>query len=303
MNLRHLRIFVAACETGSFTRAATRLQMSQPALSKIVRDLEEQYSLRLFTRTGRGVRLTEGGQLFHKRATAILREFDLLEEELLKVQDEAVGDVNVSIPHRVGRFIMLPLVKRFTARFPRASIHVFENLNIDTQHMIVCGDVDIGLFYLPPKPPSVAVEKIGAEHLYVVGAADIIGENNPITMAEASRLPLILPGARAHYRGFINNAFSAASYVPNVVRELETVHGLLAFAMEGEGATILPYSNIREEVESKLMNARRLIEPAIRREVCMAVRNQASSKLIRDAASLLKEVASEHCEQARWMYS
>ena len=117
MNSRHLRIFVAVCEAGSFTRAAARLGMSQPALSRIIRELETRHHLPLFSRTGRGVRPTDAGLIFRDRAIRILGEFNQLEEELTRIREDVVGDVNVSIPHRVGRSIMVSLVRQFAARF------------------------------------------------------------------------------------------------------------------------------------------------------------------------------------------
>ncbi len=294
MNTKHLRIYVAACEAGSFSHAAAQLGMSQPALSRIIRELEARQGLQLFTRTGRGVQPTQAGSVFRARALRILGELDLLDEELTQIREHAGGDVNVSIPTRVGRIVMMPLIKRFAGRFPRASIHVFENLNVTTQNLLASGEMDIGIFYLPPRPSSIVFERIGVEDLFVVGQADIVGpDGNPISMAETAELPLILPGEHAHYRKFIGAAFVAGGHTPNVVRELETVHGLLAFAMVGEGVTILPYSSVWEEVEQGLVNARKLVEPPIRRQICIAVRNQATNKLVRDTVVVVKQVVNE----------
>ena len=304
MNTRHLRIFVTVCEEGSFSRAATRLGMSQPALSRIVREQEAARRLHLFHRTGRGVKPTRAGRVFHDRAVRILDELSLLEQELAQIHGDVTGDVNVSIPYRVGRIILLPLVKSFGACFPRASIHVFENLNVTTQQLLINGEVDIGIFYLPPKPLNLVYECVGVEELYVVGRADIIGENNnSITMADAAKLPLILQGEQAHYRGFINSMFAAAGYAPKVARDVETVHGMIVFAMEGEGATILPHSSVCEEVDQGLVSQRKIVETAITRQVCMGARSPGTSRLVRDTIPIVRRIVDEHRTIAGWMSS
>src|SRR5581483_10317758 len=76
MELRHLRYFVAVAEERSFTRAAARLHVSQPPLSRQVRDLERELGVTLFDRTTRTVRLTEAGRVFHVESLAILRRAD-----------------------------------------------------------------------------------------------------------------------------------------------------------------------------------------------------------------------------------
>jgi len=301
LNTRHLRIFVASVETGSFSRAATRCGMSQPALSRISRELESTHQRQLFSRTGRGVRPTAAGLRFHEHAVRILDETGRLGEEL--AQDHDIEDVNVSIPVRAGRFMMQPLIKRFTTLFPQSSIQVFENLNSDTKHLLTSGDMDIGIFYLPPKPSSLVFECMGFEEMYIVGRPDIVGKSDkPIPMSKVAKLPLILPGSRAHLRDIIDKTFSTNGCSPNIVRELETVHAVLAFAMEGEGVTILPYSNFCEEIEQRIpITARKIVKPEIRRKICIAVSRHSSSKLVRNTVSMINQVIDDHRGKALWL--
>ena len=301
LNTRHLRIFVATVEAGSFSRAATQCGMSQPALSRIIRDLENSHQILLFNRTGRGVSPTAAGTKFLEYAIRILEDTDRLGEELAKVHD--VGDVSVSIPVRGGRFLVAPLIKRFTTRYPQSSIQVFENLNNDTKNLLLSGEIDIGIFYLPPNPAGLIYECIGFEQMYIVGRPDIVGtRNQPMAMSEISKLPLILPGTRHQLREIIDKAFAANGCTPNVVRELETVHAVLAFAMEGEGAAILPHSSISEEIEQHVpITARKITDPEIQRQIAIAVSNHSNSKLVRNTVSLINQIIDEHRHKALWL--
>lgn len=302
MNSRHLKIFIAVCEAGSFSHAAAQLGMSQPALSRIIRELESTHGLELFVRTGRGVRVTPAGERFQTRAARVLDELKRLEDELAELRQYDVGEVNVSIPLRTGKIMMVPLIKQFSASFPKAAIHVFENLNLTTQDLLLSGKIDIGVFYLPPKPPGLSLTRLGIDELYVVGRPEMIGPNDTtITMAEAADLPMILQSPSAHYRGFVDRAFADGGLTPNVVRELETIDGALAFAAEGEGATILPYSSVWEEVAQGLVTARKLVESPIQRQVCIALRHQNARRLVRETMALVRRVAAESRSKARWL--
>lgn len=300
LNTRHLRILVTTVAAGSFSRAAMQCGMSQPALSRIIRELESTHQIQLFIRTGRGVRLTTVGARFHEYAVRILSETDRLAEELAQSDDSEV--IKVSIPVRGVRFVVPPLIKRFTKCFPHATIQVFENLNLETKRLLTAGDVDIGIFYLPPNPSNLIFECIGFEELYIVGRPDIVGKSKtPLNMSKVSKLPLILPGSRHQLREIIDKAFSIKGCQPNVVRELETVHAVLAFAMEGEGAAILPYSNISEEIEKHIsISARKITNPEIRRQICIAVSNQSSGKLVRNTISMISQIIDDHRDQALW---
>ena len=86
MELRHLRYFIAVAEEENVTRAAERLHLSQPPLSRQIRDLEEELSVTLFERTARTVRLTTSGKLFLKEAVAVLQR---VEEAVLSVKASA----------------------------------------------------------------------------------------------------------------------------------------------------------------------------------------------------------------------
>lgn len=264
--------------------------------------MEASHDIKLFIRTGRGVDLTEAGRLFRDFALRIVRDVELLKSEMQQLRGEINGEVLVTIPLRVGRLILAPLVRRFSENFPKAAIYVYENINPVSQELLVSGEMDIGLFYDPPRPPSIIIDKIGNEDLYLIGKPDILGKTDqPIDLADVAQMPLILPGPHSHYRGYVDKVFSSIGLSPTIVRELDTVDGLLSFVAEGEGVTILPYSNVAREVDEGRATARKIINPPIRRRLCVATGKHATSSLVRKTVTLLKQVIIEHGEPARWL--
>lgn len=302
MKIRHLQMLLAVEQAGSISRAASRLGVAQTSLSRIVRDLEETHGVKLFERTGRGVRPSKAGEAFLRQASSVVFEYEQLLECAERLRGTEVGALNVSIPMRVGRLIMAPLVTSFSNTFPNASIHVFENLNIQTHDLLAAREMDVGVFYTPPEPPNLTSEELGYEELYAFGSSALLGDDGaPITMAEVASHPLLLQSRPAHYRGLIEDSMRKAGHVPNVGRELETIHAHVSFAAQGEGLTILPYSNLWEEVANGELVARKIIEPTITRGISVAACSSSANPLVRHTIVLIKQAFVENSDRAKWL--
>lgn len=302
MKIRHLQMLLAVEQAGSISRAASRLGVAQTSLSRIVRDLEEMHGVKLFERTGRGVRPSKAGEAFLRQTSIVVAEYNQLLQTAERLRGTEVGALNVSIPMRVGRLIMAPLVTSFSNMFPNASIHVYENLNIQTQNMLAAREMDVGVFYTPPEPPNLASEELGYEELYAFGSSALLGtDKTAITMAEVASHPLLLQSRPAHYRGLIEDSMRKAGHVPNVGRELETIHAHVSFAAQGEGLTILPFSNLWEEVANGELVACKIVEPTITRGISVAACSNAANPLVRHTIALIKQAFLENTNRARWL--
>ena len=295
-------MLLAINTAGSMSRAASPLGVSQTALSRLVRETEQSYGIRLFDRTGRGVRPSKAGEVFFAHAQSVVDEFDKLVACTQRMRDQDIDELNVSIPLRVGRLIMAPIVTEFYRSFPNASIHVFENLNLRTQELVADGTMHIGLFYTPPKPSNLSCETIGTEDLYAFGSADVLhGQSETITMAEVASFPLLIQSKPAHYRNLIESRMLKAGFKPKIGRELETIASHAMFAMEGEGLTILPYSNLCQEVENGELVARKIVEPKISRRISIAACSNSASPVVRQTVALIKQAFDANRDRARWI--
>lgn len=302
MKISHLKMLLAAEQAGSISRAAARLGIAQASLSRTVREIEKANGIDLFERTGRGVRSSKAGQEYLRHVQSVVNEFDKLMACAERLRGTEVGELNVSIPLRVGRLVIAPLVAGFSQKFPNAAIHVYENLNTRTQELLASREMDVGVFYTPPVPPNLSCEDLGREELYAFGSSALFGEGTTtITMEELASFPLLLQSKPAHYRGLIEDSMRKAGHTPIVGPELETIHAQVSFAVQGEGVTILPFSNLWQEVESGELVARRIIEPAITRGISVAASSNAASPLVRQTITLIKQTFADNCDRARWV--
>lgn len=302
MKINHLQMLLAVEQAGSISRAATRLGVAQTSLSRTVREIEKAHSIELFERTGRGVKTSKAGEEFLRHAQSVVAEFDKLLNCAERLRGSEVGELNVSIPLRVGRLIMAPLVMNFSKKFPNAAIHVYENLNVETQELLATREMDVGVFYTPPVPSSLSCEDLGREELYAFGSnALLTDEAATITMAELASYPLLLQSRPAHYRTLIEDSMRKAGHTPIVGRELETIHAHVSFATQGDGVTILPFSNLWQEVANGELVARRIVEPTITRGISVATSSNAANPLVRQTITMIKETFAENCDRARWL--
>lgn len=301
-NVANLRIFLAACELGSFSRTAHWLGLSQPAVSRTVRSLEKAAGVTLFRRNGRGVQLTEVGRILREHARRVVHENAEMAAALAQLSGEELGEVKVLLPFYVGRILVPPMIARFTEMFPHASIRIFEGAAVETPRRLTAGEAELGLFYSPPGRSMPTSEPVAVEHIYLVGLPDLLGrDSRPITLAEAASLPLILPSQHTPFRALVDAAAQRVGLRLRVEHELELSYAQLAFVLEGKGATMIPYSHCYEEIERAVIVARPIVTPAISRDILLASGSKAAGRLTRGAFDILRRVIAEHRPAFRWL--
>ncbi len=301
MKIRWLEFFVAVAEEQSVSRATVRLNTSQAALSRVIRELEATLKVELFQRTGRGMRLTAEGEVLTEAARDVLQSYSDFEAKARDISGSGVGSLRILLPMRLSAFVLRPFMASFSRKYARASAEVFEALNIDIQSQLREKKADIGLYYSPFNFDGDTGEQIASEALYIAGTPDLIGmEDTPITMAEASKLPVFMQSPPAAYRDMVEQSFVQNGHQLNVLQNLNTVDAHLQFALNGYGVTILAYSAIKRDADAGTLVARKIVEPQIRRGIYIGSASQATTHMQRDALSMLKQVAYESRETLRW---
>lgn len=145
MELRVLRYFLAVAQEGSVTRAARRLHISQPTLSKQLKDLEGELGKKLFVRSSFSVRLTEEGMLLRKRAEEILDMVDKTEEEFKALGEVNGGDIHIGTAESDGIRHLARRIKAVQARYPRIRVHLYSGDRSDLAQRLEQGLLDFAV--------------------------------------------------------------------------------------------------------------------------------------------------------------
>lgn len=172
LNLAHLRAFAAVAEHGGFSRAAIRLRVSQPAVSKAVRELERRLDIALVDRSGRRPRLTEAGLALFTRARELFGLEQIAEEELRAMRGVERGILRVGASTTIATYLLPPLLARFRAKHPGVTLRVASANTRAVARLLLDRRVDVALVEGPVTHARIAERPWRRDQLIVIAAAD-----------------------------------------------------------------------------------------------------------------------------------
>ena len=153
MELRHLRYFVAVGEEEHFGRAALRLRVAQPALSRQIQDLEREIGFKLFDRLSRGVKISSAGRLFLEEARRILQQLNEATERAQRVARGQSGTLRVGFTENASwRGVVPDSLPLFRERYPDAELQLNPLPSLQQLEAVRSGRLDAGFMFNPPKP-------------------------------------------------------------------------------------------------------------------------------------------------------
>lgn len=243
MDLRKLRYFITVAETGSISGAATVLGLAQPALTQSLSRFENEIGLRVLIRTRTGVRLTEGGQLLYDEGKELLARADILSRTAARHANGEAGLVRVGYVSTALHVLPRAIVA-FQQAFPQSRVKMQEVATLAQIEAVKTGEIDMGICYLPPAPPTWLHCSVLSEHPLraVLPAASPAARAKSIGMADLAALGLVLfpPNKGVPSQAEIVDAFRRAGTDPRVVHEANPSVAVMACVAAGLGAGVLP---------------------------------------------------------------
>lgn len=245
MELRHLRYFVAVCESLHFGRAAARLQIAQPSLSHQIRQLETELQTMLLRRTKRRVELTEAGRVFLKEAREIVARADHAAVIVRRASRGEVGTLRVAAAYWIDPTKILEAVRSFNAE--NAAIQVeLQTMSVPLQVVALRDErLDVGFVRPPVNEPSIMSEMLLQEPFMVALPADH-------RLARSSRIPLsslagesfvfIRRDAVPIFYDLVLKVCRDAGFVPHAPHEADYPQMVLGLVAAGMGISLVPAS-------------------------------------------------------------
>lgn len=296
MNLTRLKYFVSVAESGSFSRAAAALHMTQPSLSRQVQLLEDEVGLRLLERTGRGAVATEAGTALLVHARAIFALADTASADLQERLRNPRGRITIGLPPRVAQVMTADLVERFHAKFPDAGITVMEGLSIRLREWLVGGRVDVAIVFDPAPSPQITCELLVREPLVLASARPLPPR---IRLAEVTERRLVMPAAPHALRQLLERHTAPRGKALDLVAEVDSVQTVLSLVARGVADTVLPLSAVRAWRYPEPIYWARIQTPVVRNELVLAVPSaRPATRLTRFAQELLRELVPRHFRDA-----
>jgi DNA-binding transcriptional LysR family regulator len=248
INLNQLRVFHVAAKVRSFTRAAAALFLTQPGISKHIKELEEYYGTRLFDRLGKKVVLTQAGEILYEKTETIFNMIDKLKEELDELQGLTRGVLNIGSSITIGIYILPTVLGRFRSLYPNIDVHMDIALNQQIAEMIISNSVDFGFLGAPVHDERVTLEPFFKDELVlIVPSNHEWAHRNAIEPHELLRQPFILSRRGSGTRSVIGERLGRIGISLKNTLEFGNTEAVKKAVEAGLGVSIVSRIAIRRE--------------------------------------------------------
>jgi len=306
IELRRLRAFVTVVEEGNITRAAQRLYIQQPPLTRLLQSLEEEFGVKLLERLPRGVEPTEIGKILFQEAKLLLQRAENLNATLQRASEGKQGNIRIGFTSSAALHAFVPnVLRRYREVYPRVTAQLEESGSTELLQALVNRTLDVAFVRTPVLGmPELKIERILQEPMMValpVGHPLAQDTGGPIALNSLNNEGFILyrrPAGQGLYDAILAACYRAG-FSPRIIQEAPRLTSCLSLVGAGLGVSIVPACMVRlggdGVVYLPLSNAAELHAPlylAQRKEVAQR-KDQQSSAMINTFCALVKSQLDE----------
>jgi len=263
MEIQALRYFVEVAHRQGFTRAGQALHVTQPAVSKAVKALEEELGTPLLVRDRRGVQLTEAGRQVLVRAEGVLDALREIEEEVAGAVRLRRGRLRLGVPPMVGVTFLPPLLAEFHRAHPGILLELREEGSHRIEELVLGRELDVGAVVLPTDEQAFATLPFVDDELRVVlPARHPLAGRRSLALEELKDTPFVLYRAEFALHGHIREACRRRGFEPRVVSESSHWDFIVAMVAARIGVAFLP-DPICRQLDRRRVRTVRMTGPPI----------------------------------------
>ncbi len=267
ISLRQLQAFSAVARLGSFTKAASALHTTQPALSVQISQLEDALGLKLFDRTTRTVGITRVGQELLPRAERTLAELNGIVTSATGLGTRSTGRVLVAALPSVASSLLPEAISGLRREFPGIAVVLTDALGERIIELVKAHEVDFGISGFPPAEARLLFSPLGSDEMVAVSLpTGAFAKAHRTTPAELASHPLVLMSRDSSVRRIVEEAFAAAGQLTAPVHEPTYMSTAIAMVRAGLGIAILPSSASEVRAASDLV-CHRIASPIMGRRI------------------------------------
>ena len=263
MTLRQIRHFIAVAETGSISAAAQAVYISQSTLTLAIQQLEQEIGVTLFNRHAKGMTLTHQGHQFLRQAHLILATVDNAKRSLQQSTDQVAGQLIVGVTSLVAGYYLADLLTRFPRAYPNVEIRAMEDERPYIEHLLVSGEIDVGVLILSNLEDRHALQTevlTHSPHRLWLPAQHPLLERDSINLADVAREPLIQLNVDEMDRN-AQRMWAAASLQPRITLRTASTEAVRSLVAAGLGVSIQPDMTYRPwSLEGDIIEARTIAD-------------------------------------------
>jgi len=269
-NLSSYRIFYTVANTGNISKAAKELYISQPAISKSIQKLEESVGCKLFSRSSRGVVLTDEGKLLYEHVSEAFETLTMGEEKLKRSIELGVGHLKIGVSSTLCKYLLLPYLKEFIRQNPHISISISCQSTNDTLKLLEDNKIDIGLIGKPENLKNIHFDFLEEIEDIFVAAKDYLRNLKARGIQKDHILQsstLMLLDKNNMTRQYIDDYLQENQIIIKDSIDISDMDLLIDFARIGVGVACVIKNFVREDLENGTLVEIPLGFPIHKREV------------------------------------
>ena len=289
MDFEQLKTFQLVSRLKSFSRAAEKLGVTQPAISAQVRSLENEVGARLFDREGGKVTFTAAGRLFEPFAEHCLQCHSHILAGVSELYQSPRGEISVSTNEAISLYVLPTVFAQFKKLYSRVHLSIVRSERTRTLEAVFSREVDFGIVSLPVKDSRFLIHSIHKDEvLLVTSPSHALADRQTVKLDEIIQYPLLMI-KHGRQREKINNFFNSKDLQPRVAMELESSELLKRLIGAGIGMGFLPHTNVAVDEQAGLLKTMKVEGMRVQRELAIVYRKD---KTLTRAAHAFLEVAT-----------
>ncbi|MCC7446348.1 MAG: LysR family transcriptional regulator [Anaerolineae bacterium] len=266
LNLHLLRIFGAVVDSGSFSGAARKLYISQPAVSQAVQELERQVGLSLLIRSGRSIRLTEAGRLLYDYTRQILATEHAAELALEQLRGLEHGQLAIGASSTIGVYLLPRLLSSFHQRYPGIRLRLDIGSTAQIVERLLTADLDTALVEGPVAHPHITTQFWRDDALVVIAMpTHPIAHEQPVALSRLLAEPFVCREPTSGTREIIDVVFQERGVAREIAIELGSTEAIKQAVMAGLGLAIVSVATVASELALGNLAVLHVPDLAIRR--------------------------------------
>lgn len=291
MEINNLKAFLAVADFSSFSQAAEKLHITQPAISKRIAALEEALDARLFDRISRRIYLTEAGSLLLPTARNICGEIQQIQQAIANLGKSVGGRLSIGTSHHIGLHRLPEVLREFTSTFPQVELDLHFMDSEDACLKVENNLLELAIVTLPETPfPQLNSEIIWRDPLQISCSGNHpLGTLKHVTPADLANFPAILPSPDTVTRQILDKALLPYDVRLQIAMETNYIETIKMMVSVGLGWSSLPQTMLNEELLSipiKGLTLERRLGTATHKKRSLSTAAEAFIALLRNHSSL-----------------
>lgn len=263
MDIRNLECFIEVARHKNFSKAAEMMYISQPSISRTIKDLETQFGVTLFYRDTKSVSLTDAGEVILKQAQQIVSSFQSIPAQLGDLKKMQAGKIHIGLPQITAITSFSHLLSTFKSEYPNICVHLYEFGPKKVEASVQDGLLDIGIF--TPAEENVLYEEVWFEQdpiEVIMHPANPLAKRDCITYKDLINEEFILYNNEYKLYDMILEKCKEAGFAPKIVLETSQREWMTQMVGDNLGIALLP-SKICENIDDKFITSRPFEDPQL----------------------------------------